>query len=100
MWLEAKTEGLMCLWMMLNTMIKNILKSRERAVASNEMPRHSIPPGPPLLRKFSNFAKLWAYPPSMMALSCIENVEVKDREQISGLCGDRINNAHDQVHHA
>ena len=36
----------------------------------------------------------------MMALSFIENVEVKDREQISGLCGDRINNANDQVHHA
>lgn len=45
MWLKAKTEGLMCLWMMLDTMIKNILKARERAVASNEMPRHSIPLG-------------------------------------------------------
>ena len=45
MWLKAKTEGLMCLWMMLDTMIKNILESRERAVASNEMPRHSFPPG-------------------------------------------------------
>jgi hypothetical protein len=45
MWLRAKTEGLMCLWMMLDTMIKNIVKSRERAVASNEMPRHFTPPG-------------------------------------------------------
>jgi hypothetical protein len=42
-WLRAKTEGLMCLWMMLDTMIKNILKLRERAVAPNEMPRDSFP---------------------------------------------------------
>ena len=46
MWLKAKTEGFMCLWMMLDTMIKNNLKSRERAFASNEMPRHSIPSSP------------------------------------------------------